>query len=176
MNLNLQTLFEQHFGEAAKSIKPVDAHGSNRKRYRLRGKEHVAIGVENDDHAENTAFLEFSKHFGRLNLPVPQIYAENLDLNIYLEEDLGEDTLFDLMGKLRPNKNEFPPELEHLYTRVVEMLPEFQIKGGENLNYKFCYPRHSFDRQSIMWDLSYFKYYFLKLAEISFNEQELEDD
>lgn len=176
MNSNLKTLFEKHFSEAVDSFKPLKAHGSNRKRYRLKSKKHTAIGVENDDRAENTAFLEFSKHFGKLGLPVPEIYAENLDANIYLEEDLGNDTLFELMEKLRPNKNEFPSELEHLYTRVVEMLPEFQIKGGKKLNYKFCYPRHSFDRQSIMWDLSYFKYYFLKLAGISFNEQKLEDD
>ena len=81
-------------------------------RFRLKNGKYSAIGVENDDRAENTAFLKFSRHFRQQGLPVPEIYLENLDANAYLEEDLGEDTLFDLIGKLRGEATEFPAELE----------------------------------------------------------------
>ena len=68
------------------------------------------------------------------------------------------------------------PQAVEAYRKVVAVLPRFQIEAGRDLNYKVCYPRASFDRQSIAWDLNYFKYYFLRLAGIPFNEQALEDD
>ncbi len=68
------------------------------------------------------------------------------------------------------------PEAVEAYRKVVAVLPRFQIEAGRDLNYKVCYPRASFDRQSIAWDLNYFKYYFLRLAGIPFSEQALEHD
>ncbi|MBI4839688.1 MAG: phosphotransferase [candidate division NC10 bacterium] len=71
---------------------------------------------------------------------------------------------------------EFSSETLDLYREVVELLPRFQIEAGRTLNYDVCYPRSGFDRQSMLWDLNYFKYYFLRLAKIPFSEQALEDD
>ena len=76
------------------------------------------------------------------------------------------------IGRARP----IAPEAVEAYRKVVAVLPRFQVEAGRDLNYKVCYPRASFDRQSIAWDLNYFKYYFLKLANIAFNEQALEMD
>jgi aminoglycoside/choline kinase family phosphotransferase len=93
----------------------------------------------------------------------------------YLEEDLGNTTLFEFLSQHRDGMNVAPTVVE-AYRKVVAMLPRFQVEAGRDLNYRVCYPRDSFDRQSIAWDLNYFKYYFLRLAGISFNEQALEDD
>jgi len=108
-------------------------------------------------------------------LPVPEIYAEALSEGAYLEEDLGNTTLFDFLVSNRAGAV-IAPQVAEAYRQVVAMLPRFQVEAGRELNYKVCYPRDRFDRQSIAWDLNYFKYYFLRLAGIPFNEQALETD
>jgi aminoglycoside/choline kinase family phosphotransferase len=97
---------------------------------------------------------------------------------IYLEEDLGETTLFDAVTQARRDDPgaDFPQAMLPVYRRIVELLPRFQVEGGKVIDYSLAYPRAAFDRQSILWDLNYFKYHFLKLAHIPFNEARLEKD
>ena len=173
----LEKLFEQHFHCPVGRVQPLQGQlgGSGRKVIRLASDRFSAIGILYDVREENVAFLEFSRHFRRHHLPVPEIYAEDLDQGAYLEEDLGDVTLFDFLSKNRAGDSVSPQAVES-YRKVVAVLPRFQVEAGRDLNYKVCYPRASFDRQSIAWDLNYFKYYFLRLAGIPFNEQALEDD
>jgi aminoglycoside/choline kinase family phosphotransferase len=173
----LKKLFEQHFHAPPSSIVPLqgDLGGSGRKIIRLSNEKSTAIGILYGVREENVAFLEFSKHFRRHGLPVPEIYAEDLALGAYLEEDLGDTTLYEFLSKNR-TATTIAPEVVEAYRKVVAVLPRFQVEASRDLNYKVCYPISSFDRQSIAWDLNYFKYYFLRLAGIPFNEHALEED
>lgn len=173
----LKTLFEQHFRTPVESVHPVQGElgGSGRKIIRLSGLGKSAIGILYGVREENVAFLEFSRHFRRHGLPVPEIYGEELAQGAYLEEDLGDTSLFELLSSNRRGATVAAAVVE-AYRKVIATLPRFQIEAGRDLNYKVCYPRGSFDRQSISWDLNYFKYYFLRLAGIPFSEQALEDD
>jgi aminoglycoside/choline kinase family phosphotransferase len=173
----LKRLFEQHFRAPADQVRPLQGQlgGSGRIIVRLTGSGQSAIGVLYSVREENTAFLEFSRHFRRHGLPVPEIYIEDLSQGAYLEEDLGDTTLFEFLSSHRTGEF-IAPEAVEAYRKVVAVLPRFQVKAGRDLNYKVCYPRASFDRQSIAWDLNYFKYYFLRLAGVPFNEQALEVD
>ncbi len=173
----LKRLFEQHFHRAAERVEPLQGQlgGSGRNIVRLTGAGQSAIGILYSVREENVAFLEFSRHFRRLGLPVPEIYGEDLSQGAYLEEDLGDTTLFEFLNAHR-NGEAIAPEAVAAYRKVVAVLPRFQVEAGRDLNYKVCYPRSSFDRQSIAWDLNYFKYYFLRLAGVPFNEQALEVD
>jgi len=173
----LKKLFEQHFHAPPSSIVPLQGElgGSGRKIIRLSNEKSAAIGILYNVREENVAFLEFSKHFHRHGLPVPEIYAEDLARGAYLEEDLGDTTLFEFLTKNR-TATTIAPEVVEAYRKVVAVLPRFQVEASSDLNYKVCYPISSFDRQSIAWDLNYFKYYFLRLAGIPFNEHALEED
>ena len=173
----LSKLFEQHFSTPPTRIQPVQGElgGSGRKIIRLANDKVSAIGILYGVREENAAFLEFSRHFRKHGLPVPQIYAEDLGQDAYLEEDFGDTTLFEFLSNNRSGENIAPAVVE-VYRKVVAVLPRFQVEAGRDLNYGVCYPRGSFDRQSISWDLNYFKYYFLRLAGIPFSEQALEDD
>ena len=173
----LKQLFEQHFHSSASRVQPLQGQlsGSGRNIVRLANERSSAIGILHDVREENLAFLEFSRHFRRHGLPVPEIYAEDLPHGAYLEEDLGDVTLFEFLSGNRDGDDVAPQTVE-AYRKVVAVLPRFQVEAGRDLNYKVCYPRASFDRQSIAWDLNYFKYYFLRLTGIPFNEQALEND
>ncbi len=173
----LKRLFERHFNSPVERLQPLQGElgGSGRKIIRLSSEKNTAIGILYNVREENVAFIEFSRHFRRHGLPVPEIYAEDLSQGAYLEEDLGGTTLFEFLSGHREGAT-IAPEAVAAYRKVVAELPRFQVEAGRDLNYKVCYPRASFDRQSIAWDLNYFKYYFLRLAGIPFNEQALEDD
>jgi aminoglycoside/choline kinase family phosphotransferase len=173
----LKRLFEQHFRFPAEQIVPLQGElgGSGRNIVRVSGGGATAIGIVYSVREENVAFLEFSRHFRRHGLPVPEIYGEELSQGAYLEQDLGDTTLFQFLSANRTGDVIAPSAVE-AYRKVVAQLPRFQVEAGRDLNYKVCYPRASFDRQSIAWDLNYFKYYFLRLAAVPFNEQALERD
>jgi aminoglycoside/choline kinase family phosphotransferase len=178
MSLNvLNRLFEAHFRAPAKQTKPLQGElgASGRQILRLANESATAIGVLYGVREENRAFLEFSKHFRKHGLPVPEIYGEDLDAGAYLEEDLGDTTLFQFLSQNRSGERIAAPVVE-AYRKAVAELPRFQVEAGRDLDYSVCYPIASFDRQSVAWDLNYFKYYFLRLAGISFNEQALEND
>jgi aminoglycoside/choline kinase family phosphotransferase len=173
----LKRLFEQHFHSPPERVLPLQGQlgGSGRVIVRLAGTGRDAIGILYSVREENVAFLEFSRHFRRHGLPVPEIYAEDLSQGAYIEEDLGDTTLFEFLSDNRSGDS-IAPQVVEAYRKVIAVLPRFQVEASRDLNYKVCYPRASFDRQSIAWDLNYFKYYFLRLAGIPFNEQALEVD
>lgn len=170
----IQNIVKQWSGAEASKIEALPKSGSNRQYFRAYRDEKKAIVAHNPDIRENKAFISFTRHFHQKGLPVPELLFVSQGEDFYIVEDLGNENLYDLVtGRKSGTFNE---TLTGHYKKALSELIRFQIDGHEGLDYKLCYPRDSFDKQSIQWDLNYFKYYYLKLAYISFDEQKLEDD
>ena len=171
----LRPLFEAYTGQKLSEAIEFPSSGSHRRYFRLRGGNLSLIGVLGTCREENHAFISFSKHFRDKGIRVPAVLAESEDGYSYLQEDLGDKILFDLVGTGRENGIYSSYETE-LLKRAIEQLPRLQFLGAEGINWDDCYPRESFGPRTIDFDLNYFKYCFLKATGLEFNEALLQDD
>ncbi|MCM1483897.1 MAG: phosphotransferase [Muribaculaceae bacterium] len=163
-------LYEDYVGAVPSGIVPLAGSGSNRKYCRIFGTMNM-IGTVGDDVKENAAFMYLSEHFLNKGLPVPKVYAATADARAYIQEDFGDTSLFSLI-----QQQGFTPEVVSLLHKSMEVLAAVQYRGAEGLDLKRLYPRPAMDRRSIMWDLNYFKYCFLKSTGIEFSDDAMEDD
>ncbi|WP_308229549.1 phosphotransferase [uncultured Prevotella sp.] len=149
--------------------------GSNRAYYRLFDEEgNSVVGVVGTSRDENHAFIYLSEHFTKRQLPVPQILAVSDDGLRYLQTDLGEVSLFDAIRGGREAGGRYNLDEQELLKRTIRQLPNIQIRGARELDWKNCYPQPEFDEDSVLFDLNYFKYCFLKPSDLDFNELKLE--
>lgn len=175
MESEILDLFFTHFGIQADRIAPLPLSGSARRYFRLWKGERSYIGVYNRNVEENRLFIDFTAHFRACGLAVPEVMAVSEDRLTYIQEDLGEFMLLDVVEQEREQEY-LSGHLLSLYRKALSGLLRFQLQGGVGLDYSGCVPRPVFDRQCVMWDLNYFKYCFLRLAAADFAEQELEND
>jgi aminoglycoside/choline kinase family phosphotransferase len=153
-------------------IEPLPRSGSSREYYRFFFESNeTLIGSFNPEVKENIAYLTFSRHFYNLGFPVPKILAYDNDYKYFLLTDLGNTTLFDILKKEGVSER-----VRKLYYRALEDLLRFQVEGIKGMDLSKAYPVNEFDKRSVMWDLNYFKYFFLKANNIYFDESSLEDD
>lgn len=168
-------LFESWAGEPCKNKIQLTANGSNRLYYRLEGDTKRCIAAINADVRENESFFSFAHQLRERGIKVPEVYAVSADRTIYLQEDLGNVTLYTYLNSRKTSGIDISQPMLQLYKRVIDGLIEIQ-RTCSDIDFSCAYPRPDFDRQAIQWDLNYFKYYFLRLFHIAFDEQELEND
>jgi aminoglycoside/choline kinase family phosphotransferase len=167
--------YKELFGDSEIKINALPKSGSDRKYFRIYAGNKSLIGAYNPNLEENEAFIGFTEHFISKGLPVPEIFGYLPEKFIYFLKDLGDINLFTWLQQKQTGAG-FDIKAEDMYCTILDKLIHFQIKGIDGLNLDLCYPHRSFDRQSMMWDMNYFKYMFLKLVAVPFNERRLEFD
>ena len=167
--------YKELFGDSKINIAALPQSGSDRKYFRITSGARSVIGAYNANLEENEAFIGFTKHFISKGLPVPEIFGYIREKFVYYLQDLGDTNLFTWLQE-KNSTDSFDKETSSLYRKILDKLIQFQIDGIDGLDLDLCYPHRSFDRQSMMWDMNYFKYMFLKLIAVPFNERRLEHD
>lgn len=170
----LENLYSGYVGSNPSSIDELPSSGSNRRYFRLSGEQQL-IGVIGTCSEENEAFIYMSEHFRSKGIRVPEVVAVSEDRMIYLQQDLGDTLLFNAIEKGRLTRS-FSSDEKDLLVKTIKALPDLQFSGAVGLDFNYCYPSSQFDVRTIMWDLNYFKYCFLKATGIEFQEDRLEDD
>ncbi len=171
----LKALFRQWAGEPCTQRLALGANGSSRRYYRLVGDTHRCIGAIASDVRENEAFFAYSRHLLARGIRVPELYAVDDDRIHYLQQDLGDLSLYGLLYEKKQKGGGFDAQMLALYRQALADLHDIQV-AGRDMDFSIAYPRPAFDTRSILWDLNYFKYNYLKLQHIPFDEDRLEDD
>ncbi|HWC52273.1 MAG TPA: RNase adapter RapZ [Chitinophagaceae bacterium] len=168
---SIKELYQEWAGKEPDSVDVLPQSGSERRYFRLHGKEGTVIGTYGANIKENETFIYFSRHFRKKDLAVPEIYAINDGQDCYLQEDFGEISLLN-----RLEAEGFVSPVYDLFKKSLEALAQLQVQGDEGLNYNFCLTSKEFGQQAIMADLLYFKYYFLDALRRPYDKQKLLDD
>ena len=172
----LLSLFASCCGQQPCCIEELPASGSHRRYIRLKSEDGTSLmGVIGTSPEENRAFIALSRHFRSKGLNVPAVLAVSEDGREYLQEDLGETSLFDRVAGGRESGH-YSPEEKDLLCSAMAQLPRLQFLGGEGLDWSVCFPQPAFDGRTVDFDLNYFKYCFLKATGLEFNEVLLQDD
>ena len=173
----LKDLYRQWAGCEPAAIEKLPAAGSNRVYYRMSAADGTSVvGCIGTSRDENHAFVYLCRHFTRRKLPVPQLLAVSDDELRYLQTDLGSVSLFDAIRGGREAGGRYTLKEQALLKRAIRELPNIQIRGARELDFSNCYPQPSFDSDSVLFELNYFKYCFLKATELDFHELKLEAD
>jgi len=167
----IQQLYTEWKGQPPQSIDVLPQSGSERRYFRLHGKEGAVIGTYGANIKENESFIYFSDLFSEKKLATPQILAVSKDRVFYLQEDFGDTSL---LNKLEAAG--FTPYVYDLFKKSLAELARLQVTGDKGLDYDRCLTNKEFGKQAIMADLLYFKYYFLDALRKPYDKQKLIDD
>lgn len=168
-------LYTEWAGAEPAGVEKLPVQGSNRAYYRLTDADGMSVvGCVGTSRDENHAFIYLARHFAKRRIPVPKLLAVSGDELRYLQEDLGKQSLFDAIHGGREAGGRYNQREKRLLVSAIRELPNIQLRGARGLDWSNCYPQPEFDINSVLFDLNYFKYCFLKPTELDFHELKLE--
>ncbi len=167
----LGKLFVTIFGSSVDKIEKLPQSGSDRVYFRIFAANKTYIATYSINQKETDTFINFSRHFKKAGLPVPEIYGVNAENTLYIQEDLGMASLLNQLEQHGHNDYVY-----NLFKLSLTQLSRIQVLGDKDLDYNWCLTAKEFGKQAILSDLLYFKYYFLDTLQIPYDKQAMLDD
>ena len=159
-------LFQSFAKRKEDRIEKLPQSGGDRIYFRLYAGDQTYIAAYSDNVRENKTFIYCTNHFRSKQLPMPEILAVNQDETIYIQQDLGTQSLLDIL-----EEKGYTQEVYDLYKQTLQELIKIQVLGNEGFDYNQCLTAKEFGKQAIMSDLLYFKYYFLDTLKLPYDKQ-----
>lgn len=140
-------------------VVPLTGDASTRQYFRILRADNPSVVLAVYDTPftfDELPFVNVSRLFTGIPLPIPAIAGHADDLGILILEDLGDVTLQAHLGVTQP--------IEHdgLYKQAVELVFRMQRKGAELQSDEFIPYNVAFDREKLTWELNFFAKHFLE--------------
>ena len=165
---DIKELFAEYSKETIVDIEAIPQSGGDRVYFRILTATGSIIATRNNNVKENEAFIYFSKHFKNALCPVPEILLINKEKNLYLQQDMGDTSLLEIL-----DGEGYTDRVFSLFKKSLCLLAELQVNGNKELNYDYCITSTEFGKQAIISDLLYFKYYFVDTLKIAYDKEKL---
>jgi aminoglycoside/choline kinase family phosphotransferase len=167
----ISALYQQVLGGMPDHIEKIPQSGSDRTYYKVTGPSGKFVATVGHNVKENQTFIQFARHFHAVGAPVPKVLAVSEDQTVYLQQDMGDISLLQVL-----EKEGYTDHVYGLFQKSLTALAHIQIMGHHHLNYEWCITSKEFGKQAIMADLLYFKYYFLDTLQLPYDKEKLMDD
>ncbi|MBF0529009.1 MAG: phosphotransferase [Deltaproteobacteria bacterium] len=136
---------------------PLAGDGSDRRFQRIRSENKTVILVYGPDAAENKAYSAIGRHLWRIGEIGPRFLGEDLDLGLFLIEDLGNVSL---QIQASPASE---ADKELLYSKVIDLLLDFQLRGLNGFDLDWPYQTVRYDKELILSrETGYFMQAFIR--------------
>jgi len=152
-------------------IEQLPQAGSDRQYYRIKTAQDNYIATVGKNIRENETFIYFSQVFKQLKLSTPEVFIFNEDRSVYIQQDVGTQSLLDAI-----EAKGFNDAVYTLYQKSLKQLARLQVKAHQAIDYSRCLTNSEFGKEAILADLLYFKYYFLDTLGKPYDKQKLIHD
>ena len=166
-------------GIASKEVIPLTPDASTRKYYRIGWKKRTAVAAVYPEpfDPEFHPYLDVTRLFLDCGIPVPEIYEVDGNAGIIVQEDLGDQQLFQVY------EDESDEQCEEYRERAIALIAKIQNATEQAYETQSISSRLAFDEAKLSWELDFFfDHYFgslrdetLRHAEVAELKAELND-